>query len=665
MDFSQPAWLIGGLGFCLGLFFFFRSLAKNRQASLEKFVAQQLIGRLTGNISTTRRHLKKLLILVAVFLCFGALARPQVGSQWVDVKRKGIDLLFALDTSKSMLAEDIKPNRLQRASLAIQDFVEKLNGDRVGLLPFAGTAYLMCPLTIDYQAFFNSLSAVNTDLIPLGGTNIAAVIDKAVETLDNAANHKILIILTDGENLQGDAIQAAEAAAKKGLSIYTIGIGTSKGELIPVKTGSGQGFVTDSAGNFVTSKLDAKTLEQIAEKTGGLYAPLGLAGEGLATIYQKKLALIPKEDIAERRHKVPIERFEWPVALAVILLMIELLIGERKVAIRLPVLPSFKSLWHRLKLKRAAKVLGLVLLLLANMHGKGYASEGEDAYKRGDYLQSSQYYQKKLKGKPDDPQLLYNFGTAAYKNNMYDDAIAAFSGALKSDQIDLQKKAYYNRGNSYYQKGVEARQADPKATAGHWQQALSSLKSALALDPADVDAKNNQTIIAKQLEELEKQLKQDKQENQDKQDQQNDQKKDQDHDKKDNSQQKKDESGNNPANQENQQDKQDPGQKSGQQAQPQTGEKKDKAAADEAAKQPGKELPKEAQTAPADSGQAQENQKDKAAEQAASDAVRQKLGKMTTEEAEQLLNALKNEEGNLNFVPSGRRANEKEIDKDW
>lgn len=658
MDFSQPAWLIGGFGVCLGLFFFFRSLAKSRQASLEKFVAQQLIGRLTGNISTTRRHLKKLLILVAVFLCFGALARPQLGSQWVEVKRKGIDLLFALDTSKSMLAEDIKPNRLQRASLAIQDFVEKLDGDRVGLLPFAGTAYLMCPLTIDYRAFFHSLSAVNTDLIPLGGTNIAAVIEKAVQTLDNAANHKILIILTDGENLQGDAIQAAETAAKQGLSIYTVGIGTSQGELIPVKTGKGQGFVTDSAGNFVTSKLDAKTLEQIAEKTGGLYAPLGLAGEGLATIYQKKLALIPKEDLAERRHKVPIERFEWPVALAILLLMIELLIGERKVAIRLPLLPSFKSLLRRLKLVWAAKVLGFVLLVMANMHGNGYASEGEDAYKRGDYLQSSEYYQKKLKGKPDDPQLLYNFGTAAYKNNMYDDAIAAFSGALKSDKIDLQKKAYYNRGNSYYQIGVESQQADPKATAGHWQQALSSLKSALELDPADIDAKNNQSIITKQLEELEKQLEKDKQEKPEKQGDQNDQKKDK-------GQQKKDETGNNPANEENQQDKQDPGQKSEQQAQPQTDGKTDKAKADKGAKQPEKEQPKEAQAAPADTGQTQDDQKDKAAEQAARDAVRQKLGKMTKEEAEQLLNALKNEEGNLNFVPSGRRASEKEIDKDW
>ncbi len=660
MDISQPAWLIVGFGLCLGLFFFFRSLAQRRQAGLEKFVAPQLIGRLTGNISTTRRHLKKFLILAAVFLCFVALARPQIGYQWVEVKRKGIDLLFALDTSKSMLAEDIKPNRLQRASLAILDFVEKLEGDRVGLLPFAGTAYLMCPLTIDYEAFLHSLSTVNTDLIPLGGTNIAAVIEKAAQTLGNAANHKILIILTDGENLQGEAIQAAEAAAKQGLTIYTVGVGTSQGELIPLKTGSNQGFIKDSSGNFVTSRLDAATLGQIAEKSGGLYAPLGPVGEGLETIYQKKLALIPKEELAERRHKVPVERFEWPLALAVILLMVELLIGERKVARRLPLLPFIKSLLRRFTWARAGKVLGFALLLMANMHGNGYASEGEEAYRRGDYLHASEYYQKKLAGKPDDPQLLFNFGAAAYKNNMYDDAITAFSGALKSDKIDLQKKAYYNRGNSYYQKGSEVRQTDAKATAGLWRQSLTSLKSALELDPSDPDAKNNQSIVAKQLEELEKQLEKEKQEKQDQQGEQNNQQKDQDSDKKDQGQQKKEENGSDPANEDQQQTEQPSEHKSPGQADDNT----DKADAKEGAEQTGEEQQKEAQEPPAETGKALEDQ-NKTEEQAASDAVRQQLGKMTKEEAERLLNALKNEEGNLNFVPSGRRAKEKEIDRDW
>ncbi len=331
MDFAQPYWLFAGLIACIGLILLFRLLQKKRQLALEQFAAHQLIGRLTRNVSVNRRRYKNILLLLAVFLCFVALARPQYGFRWVEVKRKGIDLLFALDTSKSMLAEDIKPNRLTRAHLAILDFVRQLDGDRVGLIPFAGSAYLMCPLTLDYEAFEDSLSAVNTDIIPRGGTNIAAVIDKAVETLNNAANHKILIILTDGENLQGDAIKAAEEASKQGLTIYTVGVGTSQGELIPIAGGdSGQGFVKDQQGNFVTSRLDEKTLAAIADKSGGLYVPLGTAGEGLETIYQQKLALVPKEELAERRHKVPLERFEWPLAAAFLFLILELLVGERK-----------------------------------------------------------------------------------------------------------------------------------------------------------------------------------------------------------------------------------------------------------------------------------------------------------------------------------------------
>lgn len=655
MEVSQPLWLIGGFGVCLGLVLFFRSLAAKRQADLQKFVARQLLGRLTGNISTTRRHLKKLLVVVAVFLCFVALARPQVGYQWVEVQRKGIDLLFALDTSKSMLAEDIKPNRMQRATLAILDFVEKLEGDRAGLLPFAGTAYLMCPLTIDYDAFLHSLSAVSTDLIPQGGTNIAAVIDKAGQILNNAANHKILIIVTDGENLQGDAIQAAEAATKQGLTIYTVGVGTSQGELIPIKGGGGQGFVKDAAGNFVTSKLDATTLGQIAEKSGGLYAPLGPAGEGLETIYQQKLSLIPKEELAERRHKVPVERFEWPLALAAILLMVELLIGERKAALVLPLLPFgrfvqfAKSLFSKMKGPRAGKALVLAFLLLATLSGNGYASEGEEAYGRGDYLQASEYYRKKLEKKPDDPLLLYNFGAAAHKNNMYDDAIAAFSGALKSDKIDLQKKSYYNRGNSYYQKGVELLQADPQATASQWRQALNSLNSALELDPTDPDAKHNQSIVTKQLEELEKRLEKEKQEKQNKQDEQQ---KQQDGDKKDQGQKQQQESGSDEEN------------TSLPPPENQAGEESDKTGEEPTTKQSEEKQLEKVQEQPVGNEQGEED-RNKAEEQAARDAWRQQLGKMTKEEAERLLNALKNEEGNLNFVPSGRKAKELEIDRDW
>ncbi len=502
MDFAQPHWLLVGVISCIGLSFLFRLMQKKRQAALEKFAAHQLIGRLTRNVSWNRRRYKNILLLVAVFLCFAALARPQYGFKWVEVKRKGIDLLFALDTSKSMLAEDIKPYRLKRAHLAILDFVRQLNGDRVGLIPFAGSAYLMCPLTLDYSAFEDSLAAITTDIIPRGGTNIATVIGMADETLNNAANHKILIILTDGENLEGDAIKAAEDAAKHGLTIYTVGVGTSQGELIPVSEKSGKGFVKDKQGNFVTSKLDETTLTAIAKKSGGLYVPLGPDGEGLDTIYQQKLSLVPKEDLAERRHKVPLERFEWPLAGAFIFLVLELLVGERKKPRSLTFFNTLRrKVWRG---KKVTEVTAVILLLSLSVATKAYCSKGEEAFARGDYLHASEYYQQKLKTSPNDPKLQYNFGTSSFKNNMYDDAIEAFSKSLKSDDIDLQKKAYYNRGSSYYRKGVETERTDPKTTIDQWEKALSSLQSALKLDPDDADAKYNHELIKKRLEQLKK-----------------------------------------------------------------------------------------------------------------------------------------------------------------
>ncbi|GAB6193666.1 vWA domain-containing protein [Desulfocastanea catecholica] len=656
MHFAQPHWLVIGLLACIGLIILFRFMHTRRQAALEKFAAHQLLDRLTRNVSAGRRRYKNILLLLAVFMCFAALARPQYGFQWVDIKRKGIDLLFALDTSKSMLAEDIKPNRLRRAHLAILDFVEQLEGDRVGLMPFAGSAYLMCPLTLDYSAFADSLAAVTTDIIPRGGTNIAAVIDTAALTLNNAANHKILIILTDGENLQGDAVKAAEEAAKQGLTIYTVGVGTSEGELIPLAGKSGQGFVKDRQGNFVTSRLDETTLSALAEKSNGLYVPLGPAGEGLETIYQQKLALIPKEELAERRQKVPLERFEWPLAAALVFVVLELLVGERKKTRSLSFLINIGRIGRiGRRGKKVTEVAVILLLLSLGITPEASCSRGEEAFTRGDYLQASEFYREKLQKAPNDPQLYYNYGTATYKNNMFDDAIDAFTKALKSDDVELQKKAYYNRGNSYYQKGVEVQQADPDTTLNQWKQAIRSLESALQLDPDDADARHNHDIIKKRLEELEKQQQQQKQQNeenhQDQQDKDNNQEQDENGEKKEQQQKGDSESDTNQQQAEDDQSKakQNAGGNENVPEKPQAAENS---------------VGKEDQPVPVNESE-EKNQPTDQANQAEPDGQRQQLGKMTREEAESLLNALKNEEGELNFVPTDRGINGNHLDKDW
>ncbi len=628
MNFAQPLWIFIGLGLCIGMELIFHLMQKKRQLLLEKFAAHQLIGKLTGNVSIRKRRYKNVLILLGVFMCFVALARPQYGYKWIDVKRKGIDILFALDTSKSMLTEDIKPNRLKRARLAILDFVNQLEGDRVGLLPFAGSAYLMCPLTLDYDAFNQSLAAISTDIIPRGGTNIGAVIDKAVETLNNAANHKILIILTDGENLQGDALQAATSAAKQGLTIYTVGVGTNAGELIPLP-GTGKGFIKDKNGSFVTSKLDEETLTKIAIESDGLYVPLGPSGEGLETIYQKKLALIPKTELAERKRKVPLERFEWALAFALVFFCLELLTGERKNGKTEPLVSIIRS-----RLGRKKSLVILALLLTSMVAGKSYASPGEDAYHRGDYLKASEYYSKKLEKRPDDPVLNYNFGTSAYKNNMFDDASEAFSKALKSDDVKLQEKAYYNKGNALFNKGMESRQSNPGQTIEKWTQALAAMDSALALNTEDKDATYNRDLIHKALEKLKKQQKQQNKKQNKKQDKQG---------QKDQSQKNK------PSDKKDGQQKSQP--KSGKSDQQNSPAKKNSAGDKE------KKL--------SAANQKQKSEKKEAQKEAARDAQRQKLGKMTREEAKRMLDALKNEEGKLNFVPSGTANNEKTVERDW
>jgi Ca-activated chloride channel family protein len=682
MDFAQPLWLAAGIFSCLALAATLVAWERQRRQRLARFAAEHLLPRLTTSLSPGRRRLKMTLIVLAVFFAFVALARPQYGHHWVEVQRRGIDLLFAIDTSKSMLAEDIKPNRLQRASLAVLDFVRQLRGDRVGLLPFAGSAYLLCPLTIDYQAFARSLAAMNVHLLPQGGTDLGKTIRKAVETLSSGSNHKILIILSDGEDLGGEAAAAAEDAAAKGLTIHTVGVGSSRGELIPRP--DGKGFVKDEDGSYVTSRLDSDTLQRIAATTGGLYVPLGPAGEGLETLYREKLALVPKDELLEKRQHVPVERYQWPLALALALLVLEHLLGERRIPLRLP-RASLARLWRR----GGAAGLLLLAVTLAPPH-RALASPGEDAYKRGDYPAAEEYYRKRLEKEPDNPQLLYNLGTTAYRRSHYDEAVAHFGGALQTDDPQLQQKAYFNRGNSHYQKGRELQSSDGQAAARQWRQALESYDAALGLDPADADARENQRLVAARLEELQKKLQEEKAQSQ--ATQQNDNGQEGATSSRGNSGQaaspgqederrqdqrpemqpgtEPQESGRGAA------DRHDPQQHKGSQGQgndPSAQADKDRASGDKPATAPEdmakRPAPGESAEATAEGADMQQPQAPAAASpQAAGEPSRDErqrrlLGKMTREEAERLLEALRGEEATLHFAPSS--GTDRRVDKDW
>ncbi len=637
MTFAQPIWIAVGFIVCVGVLFLLHRLQSDRRATLEKFAAAHLVEKLTRNVSAKRQIAKKVLLLLALFCCFIALARPQHGFRWEDIKRKGIDILFAVDTSKSMLAEDIKPNRLERAKYAIMDFVDQLNGDRVGLLPFAGTAYLMCPLTGDYSAFDNSLKAVDTSLIPKGGTNIAAAIKKAETVLNNEANYKLLILITDGENLQGDVLEAAKEAAKKGLRIYTVGVGTREGEIIPITSGGTTKFLKVSSGNFVVSHLDEATLSQIAKTANGVYVPLGNKGQGLQTIYQEKLSLVPKQELTERRHKVPLERFQWPLAAAIVFFSVEFMIGTRKS--KPFAFPFIKTLRHA---KDKTIIGGLILIfalgLLVQPH-TAFASDVEQAYRAGDFQKAAKLYEELAKKHPNDAKFQYDYGTAAYKNKKFDDAIAAFTDALKTKDLDLQEQAYYNRGNALYRKGEQTLKTDSRTTLSKWQEALDSYTASLELNKNDKDAIFNKKLVEKKLEELKKQQ---KNQNSDK----NQQKKKQE-ETKDQQKQRQEQSSTSPQSEQSK-DKQNTGNKK-QQTPAQTGDRQNKQ-----------------MTKQSDAQAEKEKKNVEQGNEAASDHQQQKGGKMTREDAVQLLDSLKNDEGRLNFVPNfGKNTENNQPRRDW
>ena len=331
MRFQYPMILYAIWGVALpGLFLWWAMKKKQRQ--LERFAQGPLLSELAPAFEKRRQIIKSILILFVFIFSIVALARPQWGFELQEVKRQGLDILFVIDTSRSMLTEDIKPNRLERTKLAVKDFLKKLRGDRVGLIAFSGDAFLVCPLTIDYNGFLLSLDDLDTATIPRGGTNLAAAIKEAGKKYDETpSQYKVVIILTDGDNLEDDPLPLAEKAKQQGIKIYSVGIGTQEGELIRVQNESGEyEFLKDENGNFVKSRLNEKLLQQIALTTGGVYVRASGAQFGLDLIYDQELSKLEKHDLKNKMEKKYFERFQFPLGVAFILLLAETCLPTRK-----------------------------------------------------------------------------------------------------------------------------------------------------------------------------------------------------------------------------------------------------------------------------------------------------------------------------------------------
>jgi Ca-activated chloride channel homolog len=316
------------LGLVPALALFLVWAGRRRARALAAFVAAALLSAVAPDVDPRRRTLRAALVVVAAALLVVAIAGPMWGFRWQEVKREGIDLIIALDTSRSMLATDVKPTRLGRAKLALQELLGELHGDRVGLVAFAGTAFVQCPLTLDYGAFVQSLDAVDVGLIPKGGTALAAAIDTALGAFEGRqGGQQALLLITDGEDHDGKVSEAAKRAAERGIKIYTVGFGTMDGELIPLESG---GFVKDRGGQVVKSRLDEKTLQEIATDTGGVYLHAAGASLGLGDLYRDQISGLEKRELAstlERRYE---HRYQLPLGAAFLLLLVESLLGEQR-----------------------------------------------------------------------------------------------------------------------------------------------------------------------------------------------------------------------------------------------------------------------------------------------------------------------------------------------
>lgn len=305
---------------------------KKRRQLLKQFAGAGLLPELTRTVHWNVKVWKSVLITVGIIFMIIALIGPQWGFHWQEIKRQGVDIIIALDVSKSMLAEDIKPNRLERAKLAIQDLVPRLKGDRIGLIAFAGSGFVQCPLTVDYGAFLLALDDLSVNTIPRGGTALSLSIRESLRAFKaSSSKSKALIIISDGESLEGNPIAAAKEAAENEVTIYTIGIGTAEGELIPILDEFGSpAFLKDREGKTVKSRLDEATLQQVALAFNGSYIKATLTDFGLERIYNERIRQMEPQEFESSMKKQHNHKYQWPLAVAFILLAVEPLISNRK-----------------------------------------------------------------------------------------------------------------------------------------------------------------------------------------------------------------------------------------------------------------------------------------------------------------------------------------------
>lgn len=569
----ERAWVLNALWLLPLAVALFWWAEKRRRSAISRIVAPKLRALLAGNTSPLRRWFRAACILAALALLIAALAGPFLGYDTLEVPHRGRDVVIAVDVSRSMMAQDVPPTRLDRAKLFVEDLVGELGADRLGLVAFAGSAFLQAPLTLDHGAVLAAVDELDTTLIPKGGTNIAAAIGAADEAFGKAEGfYRAVIIVSDGEELSADGVAAAKKAAAQGIRIFTVGVGSPGGAEIP--DGAGEFIRDPDTGKIVHSKLDEARMKEIAGATGGFYTRLD--DKAAARIAAEGIGKMSEGDIMANTSRRPIERYQWPLGAAIALLMLQAMVGERR--------------------RRRAWVTAVALVALLPSAASA-APAGIAAYEQGNYEAARKAFESRLRMEPGSPTLQLDAGTAAYRLKDYDKASQYFSRAALAEDATLRSAAEFNFANTLFRQGEGQQDKAKKIT--DWKEAVAKYDAALKTRPNYTEAKENKERVEQLIKETEKEQK--KEEEQQKQEQKKDQKQDQQ--KKDQQQQGGDSKD---QQQKNQQQKQDQGSGQNSDQQKQEGQNKDQQKQDQQGQKPQDQQGKEQEKKDQQQGEGEE-----------------------------------------------------------
>ncbi len=464
---------------------------RKKDRMLRLFADTAVRARLMPEASRRRQVVKFLLLLAGVALLLTALLGPRWGFHWHEIERRGVDILVAVDVSGSMLAEDARPNRLERARREVADLLGLLKGDRVGLIAFAGAAFLQCPLTLDRGAFSLFLDYLDTDLIPVPGSDVGAAIQTAMDAfVPGRRASRALILISDGEDLSGDVEKKAEEAKKRGIRIFTVGVGSPEGAPIPALDGSG-GFHKDRRGEVVLTRLDESTLRKMALITGGSHVRSVPGDENMRRLYEDIRSKVEAGELQTMKQKRWEERFQWFLFAGLLLFCLEAMVSERRRSAGTGGPPW----WRRPGFPRSLGLLlvpALVLLILGSVSPAAAEPvarklrQGEKAYQEERYDEALRTFLDVQVERPEDVLLRYNIGQSQYRVRNWADAESAFRDTAVSGDPALEQASLYNLGNTAYRQGK-------------LDEAVAYYQQALERDPGDEDARFNLEFVREEI----------------------------------------------------------------------------------------------------------------------------------------------------------------------